>query len=246
MCNNCTSKESLPTGQSTTLNVTRIHPTPASTTPPSAWSTIKILFTENQEIFIKTGIGTGGFLLGIFLMLIVSKCKKKKDTEISSTSNNGVITNGRTQEEMDSLLQKYISDANTMKKRWQSTTSEVYTPQKNTPYAENDIPMESMGSVQISHQESTGYYPPPTEEVPPREYTNSGVVQSYRAEENFGVHESTARGENYFLLQKDFVEINGMPNEGVPQGYSADNYFLLERDFVEGADSQNQGQITAI
>ncbi|XP_062604458.1 uncharacterized protein LOC134266250 [Saccostrea cucullata] len=230
----------------TTMKETTIQSTHGSTTASSFLDTFEIFFAENQELFIKTGIGTGGFLLGIILMLIVSKCKRKKDTEISSTSNNGVITNGRTQEEMDSLLQKYINDANTMKKRWQSTTSEVYTPQQNTHYAENDIPMESMGFVQFSHQESTAYYPPPTEEVPPREYTNSGVVQSYRAEENFGVHESTARGENYFLLQKDFVEINGMPNESVPQGYTADNYFLLERDFVEGDDFQNQGQITAI
>ncbi|XP_061179215.1 uncharacterized protein LOC133187834 [Saccostrea echinata] len=225
--------------------------TSSQATPETSdvFSEITEFFTENQEIFIKTGIGTGGFLLGIILMLIVSKCKRKKETEVSNTSNNGVITNGRTQEEMDSLLQKYINDANTMKKQWQNTSSQIYTSQQHASYVEDDLPLQSMDIVHISHQESTVNYPSANEQVPQSEYTNSGVVQSYRDEDINGANEGTARGENYFLLQKDFVEINGMHNETVPHGYSADNYFLLEKDFVEGTDLQDledQSQFTVM
>lgn len=114
-------------------------------------------------------------------------------------------------------------------------------------------------------------YPGP--DVPNSEYTNSGLVQDYRGDESEHLVGDPGLGENYFYLQKDFVEVNGHdvgvtygaengeqysglmhdqyqydPQDVGTQGVHPDNYFLLQKDFIPGLDidSQDQSQVTVL
>ncbi|XP_048740385.1 uncharacterized protein LOC125654468 isoform X2 [Ostrea edulis] len=203
------------------------------------WKQIMDFLAAHHDIFIKTGIGMGGFLFGIILMWIVFKCKERKKTEVSRTKNNGVPNNGRTSTEMDTLLRQYISDTKTMNQQWQEATSGTYNPEQQMSSTVDDaMPMSQIHGAQCNHDASC-----PTIDVPAFEYTNSALAQEYMATDTHGVEESTVKSENYFLLEKNFIETNEHPNGSAIGG--SDNYFLLDKEYI-GAESQDQVHISML
>lgn len=256
-------------------HVTSMVSLPTSSTPTSdppsngVWEQILKILEANTEVWIKSGIGIGGFLLGIILTILIFRCKRKGDTkEVMNTTSNGKVTNGRTPEEMDDIIRHYISGANTIKKQWGDTEDHHISQPVDDVIGVSRNPDAHVAG---QNQYIDPVYPGP--DVPNSEYTNSGLVQDYRGDEGEHLVGDPGLGENYFYLQKDFVEVNGHdvgvtygaengeqysglmhdqyqydPQDVGTQGVHPDNYFLLQKDFIPGLDidSQDQSQVTVL
>lgn len=222
---------------------------------------------------------------------------------VINTTSNGKVTNGRTPEEMDDIIRHYISGAvsgfffplwkyktntrfcqhlflisikimifiilkNTIKKQWGDTEDHHISQPVDDVIGVSRNPDAHVAG---QNQYIDPVYPGP--DVPNSEYTNSGLVQDYRGDESEHLVGDPSLGENYFYLQKDFVEVNGHdvgvtygaengeqysglmhdqyqydPQDVGTQGVHPDNYFLLQKDFIPGLDidSQDQSQVTVL
>lgn len=146
-------------------------------------------------------------------------------------SRNNVLTNNS-----KSII---CRQQKTMNQQWQEATSGTYNPEQQMSSTVDDaMPMSQIHGAQCNHDASC-----PTIDVPAFEYTNSALAQEYMATDTHGVEESTVKSENYFLLEKNFIETNEHPNGSAIGG--SDNYFLLDKEYI-GAESQDQVHISML
>lgn len=157
---------------------------------------------------------------------------------------------------------------NTIKKQWGDSEDHHLSQPVDDVIEVSRIPDAHVAG---QNQYIDPIYPGP--DVPNSEYTNSGLIQDYRNDESEHLVGNASLGENYFYLQKDFVDINGHDvgmtygaengeqysglmhdqyqydqQDVETQGVQPDNYFLLQKDFIPGldVDSHDQSQVTVL